>query len=140
MALAVSGRIFPKFLLLQDTANACCHTLCALGDRIARGAGSVAGGAVRATSLRAVAALAQTRRRNPVRGCPQAVRAPVRASGMPHVTYPTRRWIRLAFAMMLAGATADFGLALAESLGRRRPRSPSCPRRGTPWRKAFCCR
>src|SRR5205085_8644181 len=38
-------------------------------------------------------------------------------SGMPHVTDPTRRWARLAFALMLVAAAADFGLATAEALG-----------------------
>jgi hypothetical protein len=42
---------------------------------------------------------------------------PVRPSGTPHITDPTRRWARLAFALMLVAAAADFGLAMAEALG-----------------------
>src|SRR5918912_760884 len=52
---------------------------------------------------------------------------PVRPSGMPHVTDPTRRWARLAFALMLVAAAADFGLAAAEaaSLAAGRPAAPA---------------
>ena len=42
---------------------------------------------------------------------------PVRASGTPYVTNPTRRWARLAFAMLLTAAAANLGIATAEMLG-----------------------
>jgi hypothetical protein len=70
-----------------------------------------------ASSLRAVVALAQLAGATLFVVAIRLYELPVRASGMPHVTYPTRRWIRLAFAMMLASAVADFGLALAEGMG-----------------------
>ena len=42
---------------------------------------------------------------------------PARASGTPYVTNPTRRWARLAFAMLLVAAAANLGIATAEVLG-----------------------
>ena len=33
------------------------------------------------------------------------------------MTNPTRRWVRLAFAMLLAAAAANLGIAIAEALG-----------------------
>jgi len=44
--------------------------------------------------------------------------APLRASGMPQVTNPTRTWARLAFALLLTAAAANVGIAAAELLGR----------------------
>jgi hypothetical protein len=43
--------------------------------------------------------------------------APIRASGTPHVTNPTRTWARLAFAFLLTAAAANVGIAAAELLG-----------------------
>ena len=42
---------------------------------------------------------------------------PARESGTPYVTNPTRRWARLAFALLLAAAAANLGIAIAETLG-----------------------
>jgi hypothetical protein len=36
---------------------------------------------------------------------------------MPHITDPTRRWARIAYAFMLAAAAANVGIAVAEGLG-----------------------
>jgi hypothetical protein len=41
----------------------------------------------------------------------------VRESGTPHVTDPTRRWVRLAFAALLIAAGANLGIATVEMLG-----------------------
>jgi hypothetical protein len=41
---------------------------------------------------------------------------PVRASGTPYVTNPTRRWIRLAFAFLVLGLALDVGLFGREAL------------------------
>lgn len=117
MALAVSGRIFPKFLLLQDTREHLlpfAFVLWAIGSL---GVPAVWLALPDASSLRAVVALAQLAGATLFVVAIRLYELPVRASGMPHVTYPTRRWIRLAFAMMLASAVADFGLALAEGMG-----------------------
>jgi hypothetical protein len=68
-------------------------------------------------SLRAVAALAQVAGALLFVIAVRLYEPPARPSGTPHVTYPTRRWIRVAFALMLASAATDFVLALTESLG-----------------------
>jgi hypothetical protein len=121
MALAVSGRIFPKFLLLQDTREhllPLAFVLWAIGSL---GVPAVWLALPDASSLRALVAFAQLAGATLFVVALRLYELPVRASGMPHVTYPTRRWIRLAFAMMLASAVADFGLALAESMGATTP-------------------
>jgi hypothetical protein len=117
MVLAVSGRIFPRFLLLQGTREWLLPYALVLWAVGSLGVPAVWLGLPSATPLRAVATLAQ------VAGAVLFVVAlrlydrPFRASGTPHVTYPTRRWIRVAFALMLASAVAEFALTVAESLG-----------------------
>jgi len=121
MALAVSGRIFPRFLLLQDTRERLLPYAFVLWAVGALGVPAAWLALPSLTGARAVAALAQLAGAALFVIALRLYELPARSSGMPHVTYPTRRWIRLAFAMMLASATADFGLALAESLGTTIP-------------------
>jgi hypothetical protein len=117
MALAVSGRILPKFLLLQNTREGLLPYALVLWAIGSLGVPAVWLAAPEAASLRMAAALAQLAGATLFVIALRLYELPLRASGMPYVTYPTRRWIRLAFAMMLSAAAADFGLALAESLG-----------------------
>jgi NnrS protein len=118
MVLAVAGRIFPRFLLLQPTREALLPYALGLWAIGSFGAPIVWLGLDGAPLPRALASVAQ------LGGAALYVRAlrlyekPVRASGMPHVTNPTRLWARLAFGLMLLGAAADFGLALSEAVGR----------------------
>lgn len=117
MVLAVAGRIFPKFLLLQPTR-----------ERILRGAlalwalGSFGLPLVwllldGAALWRAILALAQLAGAGLYVSALCLYATPARPSGTPHVTDPTRRWARLAFGLMLMAAAADFGLAVADVLG-----------------------
>jgi len=117
MVLAVSGRVFPKFLLLQPTREQLIRPALMLWL-----AGSIGTPAV--WLLLQGAPLART-----LTGLAQLVGAvlfvaalrlyelPARESGTPYVTNPTRRWVRLAFAMMLSAAAANLGIAIAEALG-----------------------
>jgi hypothetical protein len=115
--LAVSGRIFPRFLLLQDTRERLLPLALVLWAIGSLGVPAVWLAAPSAASLRSVAALAQIAGAILFVVALRLFELPQRSSGMPHVTYPTRRWIRVAFALMLASATADFALALAEAVG-----------------------
>jgi hypothetical protein len=117
MALVVSGRIFPKFLLLQPTREGLlpyAFVLWAIGSL---GVPLVWLIAPSAAPVRAVAALAQLAGAVAFVVALRLYEAPLRPSGMPHVTNPTRSWVRVAFGLMLAGAPADAALALATSLG-----------------------
>ncbi|MGI9147993.1 MAG: hypothetical protein ACR2IK_15805 [Chloroflexota bacterium] len=118
MVLAVSGRLFPRFLLLQPTRERLVPGALAFWALGSFGVPLVWLLLDGAALPRAFAALAQL-----AGGCLYVValrlyEAPARVSGTPHVTDPTRRWARLAFAMMLLAAAADFGLAMADVLGR----------------------
>jgi hypothetical protein len=117
MVLAVGGRIFPRFLLLQPTREHLLPYALSLWALGSFGVPLVWLALDGAPAARAVASLAQ------VAGACLYVIAlrlydtPARPSGMPHVTDPTRRWARFAFLLMLVAAAADFGLALGELLG-----------------------
>ena len=117
MVLVVSGRIFPKFLLLQPTREGLLPYAFVLWGIGSLGVPLDWLVAPSAALARAVVALAQ------LAGAAAFVIAlrlydpPLRPSGTPRVTDPTRRWIRVAFGLMLAGATADAALAVAESVG-----------------------
>jgi hypothetical protein len=117
MVLAVSGRIFPRFLLLQDTREWLLPYALVLWAIGSLGVPVVLVALPSVASLHAVTALAQLAGAVLFVVALRLYERPLRASGMPHVTYPTRRWIRVAFVLMLASATAEFALALAESLG-----------------------
>jgi hypothetical protein len=117
MALAVSGRIFPRFLLLQGSRERLLPFALVLWAVGSLGVPAAWLAAPSAAWLRAGAALAQLAGAFLFVIALRLYELPARPSGTPHVTYPTRRWIRVAFALMLASATADFVLALSESLG-----------------------
>jgi hypothetical protein len=117
MVLAVSGRVFPKFLLLQPTRDALLRPalgLWALGSlgtpvvwALLQGSPAVRVATDLAQLLAVVLFVAGLRLYEP----------PARESGTPFVTNPTRRWARLAFAMLLAAAAANLGIATEETLG-----------------------
>jgi NnrS protein len=117
MVLMVGGRVFPRFLLLQPTRERLLPYALALWAAGSFGVPAVWLVLEGAAVPRAVAALCQL-----AGGCMYVLAlrlydTPARASGMPNVTNPTRRWARLAFALMLVAAAANFGLAAAEFLG-----------------------
>jgi hypothetical protein len=117
VVLAVSGRVFPKFLLLRPTREALMRPAVALWAL-----GSVGTPAVwlllpSAEAARAVTTLAQLVAAVLFVAGIRLYETPVRESGTPHVTNPTRRWVRLAFAAMLLAAAASSGIASAEALG-----------------------
>jgi hypothetical protein len=117
MVLAVSGRVFPKFLLLQPTRDGLIRpalVLWTLGSIGSPAVWLLLQGAPAARSLTALAQLVAAVLF--VAGL-RLYELPARASGTPYVTDPTRRWARLAFAMLLAAAAANLGIATAEMLG-----------------------
>jgi hypothetical protein len=117
MVLAVSGRIFPRFLLLQSTRDSLLRVALALWAAGSLGVPIAWLFLSEVPAARAAAALAQ------LLGAALFVlglrlyEAPTRASGTPHVTNPTRRWARFAFGLLLAAGAADFGIALAQAMG-----------------------
>jgi hypothetical protein len=117
MVLAVSGRIFPKFLLLQPTRDNLVRVALALWAAGSLGVPLAWLLVTDIPGVRAAAALAQ------LLGAALFVlglrlyEVPARASGMPHITNPTRRWARWAFGLLLAAGAADFGIAIADALG-----------------------
>jgi uncharacterized protein involved in response to NO len=117
VVLAVSGRVFPKFLLLQPTRYRLVRpalALWALGSIGTPAEWLLLQGAPLARTLTTLAQLVA------VVLFVAALRLyelPARESGTPYVTNPTRRWARLAFAMMLTAAAANLGIAIAEVRG-----------------------
>jgi hypothetical protein len=117
MVLAVSGRIFPKFLLLRPTHDNVLRAALSLWAIGSLGVPLVWLALAGAPAARSVAALAQL--------CGAVLfvfgirlyETPVRKSAVPRVTNPTRHWARSAFGLLLAAAAADFGIALAEAVG-----------------------
>ena len=117
MVLAVSGRVFPKFLLLQPTRDGLIRpalVLWALGSIGSPAVWLLLEGSPAARTLTALAQLVAAVLF--VAGL-RLYEFPARASGTPYVTNPTRRWARLAFAMLLVAAAANLGIATAEVLG-----------------------
>jgi len=117
MVLAVAGRVFPRFLLLQPTRERLLPYAFALWAAGSFGTPVVWLVLQGAAVPRALVALAQLAGACLYVLALRLYETPARASGMPHVTDPTRRWARLAFALMLVAASANFGLALAEVAG-----------------------
>jgi hypothetical protein len=117
MVLAVAGRVFPRFLLLRPTDERLLGIALILWTTGSFGVPLVwlvlEGSAV----PRAIATLAQLGGAIFFVVAIRLYQPPVRASGTPHVTDPTRRWARVAFAFMLVAAAANFGLSLAEVAG-----------------------
>jgi uncharacterized protein involved in response to NO len=117
MVLAVSGRVFPKFLLLQPTRDALLRP--ALGLWVVGSIGTpVVWVLLQGTpAVRAITDLAQLVAVVLFVTGLRLYESPARESGTPLVTNPTRRWARLAFAMLLAAAAANLGIAAEEILG-----------------------
>jgi hypothetical protein len=117
MVLAVAGRVFPRFLLLQPTRDWLLRP--ALGFWAAGSWGVplvwlLLDGAAPA---RLVATLAQLVGAVLYVVGLRLYEWPIRESGMPQITNPTRRWARTAFALLRAAAAANAGIAAAETLG-----------------------
>lgn len=118
MVLAVAGRVFPRFLLLQPTRERLVPYalgLWAVGNLGLAVVWLVTDGAA---VPRPTAALLQLTGAFLYVLALRLYDAPVRPSGTPRVTEPTRRWARVAFALMLMAAAANVGLASAEAFGR----------------------
>jgi hypothetical protein len=117
MVLAVSGRVFPKFLLLQPTRDQLIRpalVLWAFGSIGTPGVWVLLDGAPSARTFTTLSQLAGAVLF--VAGL-RLYELPARPSGTPYVTNPTRRWVRLAFAMLLTAAAANLGIATAETFG-----------------------
>jgi hypothetical protein len=117
MVLAVSGRVFPKFLLLQPTRERLIRPALALWALGSIGTPAVWLLLQGAPAARILAALAQLVAALLFVAALRMYELPVRESGTPYVTNPTRRWARLAFALLLAAAAANVGIAVAETRG-----------------------
>jgi hypothetical protein len=117
MVLAVSGRVFPRFLLLQPTREWLLRPALGLWAFGSFGVPLVWLFMDGAAPARLVVTLAQ------LAGAVLYVLSlrlyewPSRESGTPRVTHPTRRWARSAFALLLTAAAANVGIAAAETLG-----------------------
>ena len=112
MVLAVAGRIFPRFLLLQATRERVlvpaliCWAIGSFGVALTWLVPAVPLAHSAATLLQLAGAMLYV-------VALRLYETPLRASGMPHVTNPTRLWARVAFLLMLVAAAANFGLAVA---------------------------
>jgi hypothetical protein len=109
--------VFPKFLLLQPTRDALLRP--ALGLWVVGSIGTpVVWVLLQGTpAVRAITDLAQLVAVVLFVTGLRLYESPARESGTPLVTNPTRRWARLAFAMLLAAAAANLGIAAEEILG-----------------------
>jgi hypothetical protein len=117
MVLAVSGRVFPKFLLFQPTRERLIRPALALWAVGSFGTPAVWLFLQGAPAARILTTLAQLVAALLFVAALRLYELPVRQSGTPYVTNPTRRWARLAFAMLLSAAAANLGITIAESLG-----------------------
>jgi len=117
MVLVVSGRVFPRFLLLRPSYARLLQlslVLWAAGNAAVPVSWLVAG---RLPLVRAAAAAAQLLGALLFVVGLRLYEMPLRASGTPHVTNPTRLWARCAFGFLLAAAAIDLGVAVAEAAG-----------------------
>jgi hypothetical protein len=117
MVLLVAGRVYPRFLLLQPAREGVLRWALVLWAIGSLGVPLVLFVLPGAAWLRTLATAAQL---GGAFGYVIGLRlyeAPARASGMPHVTNPTRRWARIAFAFLLVGAAIELGTAAADALG-----------------------
>lgn len=117
MVLAVSGRIFPRFLLLQPTRDALLRVALLFWATGSVGVPLVWLLLPGVPAVRTATALSQLLGVALFLLGLRLYEPPARASGTPHVTNPTRRWARWAFGLLLAAGAVDFGIALADSLG-----------------------
>lgn len=117
MVLAVSGRVYPRFLLLQPTREGWLRSalvLWAIGNFGVALTWFVLAGQPAARLVFTIAQLAGA--------CLYVLalrlyEAPARPSGMPHVTAPTRLWARLAYAFLLVGGAIDVAVAAVDLVG-----------------------
>jgi hypothetical protein len=117
MVLLIAGRVYPRFLLLRPAREGVLRWALVLWAIGSLGVPLVWLGLPGVAWLRTLATAAQL---GGALGYVVGLRlyeAPLRASGMPHVTNPTRRWARIAFAFLLVGAAIDLGTAVADALG-----------------------
>jgi uncharacterized protein involved in response to NO len=119
MVLAVSGRVFPRFLLLQPTRDRLLRPALGLWALGSFGVPLVWLFMDGAGPARLVATLAQLTGAILYVVSLRLYEWPIRESGTPWVTNPTRRWARSAFGLLLAAAAANVGIAAAETLGLR---------------------
>src|SRR5262245_24493634 len=117
MILAVAGRVLPRFLLLQPTHERLLVYALPLWAAGSFGVPVAWLMLASAPLSRAAATLAQLLGGIVYVLALRLYDPPLRASGTPRVTDPTRRWARVAFALMLAAAAANFGLAVADAAG-----------------------
>jgi hypothetical protein len=118
VVLAVAGRVFPRFLLLRPTRARLVPAALTMWSLGSFGTPLALAVAESAPLGRALAALFQVVGAWLFVVALRLYEPPLRPSGTPHVTDPTRRWVRWAFAVMLCAAAADFGRAAADALGR----------------------
>ena len=117
MVLAVAGRVYPRFLLLQPTRERLLGWALVLWAAGSLGTALVWFVLDGAAWPRLMVALLQF---GGAAGYVVGLRlyeAPLRASGTSFVTDPTRRWARVAFAFLLCGAAIDVGTAAVDAVG-----------------------
>jgi hypothetical protein len=117
MVLAVAGRIYPRFLLLQPTREHLVPAALALWGLGSLGVPLAWLLAGEQPAIRVVGAAAQLAGATLYVCALRLYEAPIRASRAPYVTDPTRTWARVAFAFLLAAAATNLTLALHEALG-----------------------
>jgi hypothetical protein len=117
MVLAVSARVYPRFLLLQPTREGLVPIALVLWALGSLGTPLVWLVAASRPEVRVLPAVAQLAGACLFVAALRLYETPIRASGMPHITNPTRRWARIAYAFLLSAAAATVGIAVAEWLG-----------------------
>lgn len=117
MILAVAGRVFPRFLILQPTREGLLPV--ALGLWLLGSLGVPLAWLLLPDlpAARATGALAQLSGLLVYLYALRLYEASPRASGMPHVTGPTRRWARVAFGFQVAAAGVSVVVAAYEAGG-----------------------
>lgn len=115
MVLAVAGRVFPRFLLLQSTRERLVPAALGLWAAGSFGVPLTWLAFDGAALPRAAAALAQLMGAVAYVWALRLYEEPARPSATPHVTDATRLWARFAFGFMLVAAAANVGLAGAEA-------------------------
>ncbi|MDP8921531.1 MAG: hypothetical protein M3O34_01485 [Chloroflexota bacterium] len=124
VTLAVGLKIFPNFLILRAPRERTFHPLLALyragvalttagwlGTELFPSADDIP------VVLRAVGTVFEAAALGGFAAAIRLFEPAARPSGTPHITNPTRRWIRLAFAWLLLGALLGAAYAVREALG-----------------------
>ncbi len=104
MVFAVAGRVYPRFLILKPPREAIIPAAYVLWGVGAVGMALVWLLASGEPLLRAAIALVQLAGIALYLHALRVYESPARVSGMPHVTDPTRRWVRVAFGFLLVAA------------------------------------